>query len=94
MEDYNIILIHPVCVYLFLCLCESQFSETTRFRYPDKLIKGKRSELQRLCCKNISLRRYDSFKGNVELRQIELLMSAEKLQKQTTLFHSQITHVH
>ena len=43
-----------------VCVCYHLISETTRFHYLDKLtidkIKFEMSELQKFCCKNISLR--------------------------------------
>ena len=47
-----------------------------------------RSELQRFCCKNMSLRKYGSFNSLVALCHLEFLVSAEK---QTTLFILQVT---
>ena len=47
-----------------------------------------RSELQRLCCKKVFLRRYCSFNVLV-LCHIELQYSTEKSQKLTMLLHSQ-----
>ena len=38
-------------------------------------IECERSEVQRFCCKRISLRRYGSFNGLIELRNLELLTS-------------------
>ena len=76
-----------------MCVCYKLISETTRFCYSDKLSMDETrcdgSELQRFCCKNISLRRYGGFNGLVVLCHLELLTSAEKLQKQTKLFHFQ-----
>ena len=43
------------------------------------------------CVKIMLLKIYGSFNDVVELRHPELLMSTEKLQEQTKLFHSQ-TH--
>ena len=67
--------------------CYCLISETTRFCNLDKLSMDRtvyeRSELQRFCCKIILLRRYGSWPC------LELLVSAEKLQKLTMLFHSQ-----
>ena len=59
-------------------------SETIRFGYLDELLtdgKGcKMSEVQRFCCKNVSLRRYGSFNSFSVLDHYELLMSTERLQ--------------
>ena len=72
-----------------MCVCYHLISETTRFCYQDweKLLMDG-MELQKLCCKNISLWRYGSFNGLVVLCPLELLTSAEKLQKQTMQFNS------
>ena len=40
---------------------------------------SEKSELQRFCSKNVSLRRYGSFNGLSVLHHLELLTSAEKL---------------
>ena len=48
------------CLCVFVCVCYHSILETIRFRYSDEL---KRSKVQRLCYKNVSLRRYGSFNG-------------------------------
>ena len=47
-----------------------------------------RSELQRFCFKNVSLRRYGSFHGLIELCYLDGCRKVAK--NQTKLFHSQI----
>ena len=79
-----------VCVRACVHVCYRLISEykdfaiQMSFRWMGWDVKGQNY----FCCKNLLLRRYGSFNSLV-LHHFELLMSTEKLQKVTILFHSQ-----
>ena len=51
----------------------------------------KKSEIQRFCCKNMSLRRYGSFNGFIELHHLELLRSAKNFKIKQCYFTLELT---
>ena len=77
MEGYSN---HPVCV----CVCDLEDYKISLSR---QAFDGwNRMCKVRITCTKILLRKYGSFNGLVVLRHLELLTSAEILQKLTMLF--------
>ena len=78
---------------LLMYMCYHLISESTIFRYPDEFLTDitecERSELQRFCSKNVSLRRYGSFNSLIVLCHLESL--TKKIAKINMQFNSQ-TH--